>query len=247
MAGPDPDDPATGAHMRRFWDERAREDAFFFVDDRLEYGRPDEERFWREGERDLLSLLDAVAVELRETDEVVEIGCGLGRLTRALAARVASVRALDVSSEMLSRARELWPAAPACGVQWLLGDGLSLVGVQDASADLCVSHVVFQHLPRAELTLGYVREMGRVLRPGGVAAFQFSNDAGVHRAARAGLRTRRRGRREGPQGREDPAWLGSAVDLSALRSTAHGAGLEVERLAGEGTQFCVARLRATEG
>ena len=36
--------------MAAFWDARAREDAFFFVDDRLDYGSPDEERFWTGGE-----------------------------------------------------------------------------------------------------------------------------------------------------------------------------------------------------
>jgi len=32
--------------MGRFWDERAREDAMFFVDDREPYGNADAERFW---------------------------------------------------------------------------------------------------------------------------------------------------------------------------------------------------------
>jgi len=39
--------------MGRFWDERAREDAMFFVDDREPYGNADAERFWAQGERDL--------------------------------------------------------------------------------------------------------------------------------------------------------------------------------------------------
>ena len=33
----------------RFWDERAREDALHFVDDRMQYGAADEERFWAGG------------------------------------------------------------------------------------------------------------------------------------------------------------------------------------------------------
>lgn len=28
--------------MKRFWDDRAREDAFYFVDNRLDYGSPDQ-------------------------------------------------------------------------------------------------------------------------------------------------------------------------------------------------------------
>ena len=89
------------------------------------------------------------------------------------------VLALDISPEMLERARELNPDAN--NVEWLLGDGTSLAGVQDASVDACVSQVVLQHVPDSAITLGYVREIGRVLKPGGWAAIQVSNDAEAHR------------------------------------------------------------------
>ena len=99
--------------MGRFWDQRAEEDAFFFVDNRLDYGSPDLPRFWAEGERDLELLLDTVGVRVEPTDQVLEIGCGVGRLTRGLAARASSVQALDVSSRMLELARPLvWPTRP---------------------------------------------------------------------------------------------------------------------------------------
>jgi len=43
-------------------------------------------------------------VELASTDTALEIGCGLGRITRVLAARAQRVLALDISEEMLARA-----------------------------------------------------------------------------------------------------------------------------------------------
>lgn len=230
-----------GAHMRDFWDERAREDAYFFVDNRLVYGRPDEERFWAAGVSDLDLLLGAAGARLDPGDAVLEIGCGLGRLTRALAERAGSVTALDVSAEMLVRAQELNPALD--NVRWIQGDGTSLAGVEDATVDACVSHVVFQHIPDPQITLRYVGEMGRVLRPGGWAAFQVSNDPAVHRR-RPLLRDRLRalvGR--APRGQADPAWRGSAVDLEDLRAAAAAGGLAVERTAHEGTQYCVVMLR----
>jgi SAM-dependent methyltransferase len=233
----------SGARMRDFWDERAREDAYFFVDNRLVYGRPDEERFWAAGVSDLEVLMGAVEARLDSDDEVLEIGCGLGRLTRALAERARSVIALDVSAEMLARAQDLNPALD--NVRWIQGDGTSLAGVEDAAVDASVSHVVFQHIPDPQITLGYVREMGRVLRPGGWAAFQVSNDPAVHRR-RPLLRDRVRalvGR--APRGQTDPAWRGSAVDLADLRSAAATGGLEVERTAYEGTQYCVVMVRRT--
>jgi SAM-dependent methyltransferase len=229
------------ARMRRFWDDRAREDAVYFVDNRQRYGEPDLDRFFAEGERDLDYFFELLGVRIEPHHTVVEIGCGVGRLTRAIAARADRILALDVSEEMLARARELNPAL--ANVDWRLVNGTSLAPVEDGSADACVSAVVFQHIPDPEITLGYVREIGRILRPGGWAAINVSNDPRVHRP-RGGLKWRLRalvGR--GPRGQSDPAWLGSAVDLDDLRRAAANAGLGVERITGEGTQYCCALLR----
>lgn len=227
--------------MRRFWNERAREDPYFFVDNRLEYGNPDIERFWSDGEKDLELLLGAVGASVAAEDRVLDIGCGLGRLTRPLAARAAEVIALDVSEEMLSQAKELNPDLD--NVRWLQGSGTDLGGIERASVGACVSHVVFQHIPDPQITLGYVEEMARVLRPRGWSAFQVSNDPEVHRP-RLGIRARLRalvGR--APRGQANPAWLGSHIDLNELEEVARSSGLELARVAGKGTQHCIVLLR----
>src|SRR4051812_50047694 len=95
------------AGMQEFWDERAREDAFFFVDNRIKYKDPAEERrFWAMGREDLDRLLGAVDVVLDPDGVVVEIGCGVGRLTRVLAGRAVSVKAVGPSSEMVGDGRD---------------------------------------------------------------------------------------------------------------------------------------------
>jgi SAM-dependent methyltransferase len=140
---------------------------------------------------------------------------------------------------MLERARRLGSDLDA--VDWILGDGTSLDGIDEASADVCLSHVVFQHIPDPEITLGYVREIGRVLRPGAWAAFQISNDPHIHRrrTGREHLSIRWRaltGR--GPRGQADPAWLGSYVSIDSLRGAVETSGMNLMRIAGEGRQLC---------
>jgi SAM-dependent methyltransferase len=206
--------------VERFWDERAREDPFHFVDSRLPYRGGEDERFWRGGEEAVSHMLEVLGVELEPTDVVVDIGCGIGRLTRALAARAGEVLALDVSSEMLARAGQL-----------------------NAHLD----NVVFNHIPDPAITLGYVREMGRVLRPGGWSAFQVSTDPDAEAHAPPGGPPLRR-RLAALAGRasrayDDPAWLGSAVDLGALRRTAADAGLAVERVEAPESFFCTILVR----
>lgn len=230
--------------MQRFWDQRAEEDAFFFVDNRMAYRDPDQERFWTDGEKDLDRLLGALGASVDPTDDVVEIGCGVGRLTRVLAMRGASVRALDVSERMLELAKQYNQALG--NVEWILGDGSTLSGISSESADACVSHVVFQHIPDPEITLSYVREIGRVLKPGGWAAFQVSNNPRVHRGATKLGRAKRAalsavGR--APRGQNDPNWRGSMIEIPALRQAAADGSMRIERLVGEGTQFCCALAR----
>jgi len=223
--------------MEDFWDARAREDAFWFVDNRRPYRAGDEPAFWEGGERALEGLTEGLGWQLWPDDVVVDVGCGVGRLTRALSKRVARVIALDVSSEMLTQARRLNPDLD--NVEWLHGDGQSLHPVPDGSVDACLSHVVFRHLPSPSITLGYISEIGRVLRHGGRAAFDVSTDPLVHKRdrykrARLAAALRRR-----PRGTADEAWLGSAVDLADLHATAANCGLSVERMVGEGTDLCL--------
>jgi SAM-dependent methyltransferase len=225
--------------MGAFWDARAREDAFYFVDNTGTYRDADVARFWAAGERDLDAVLAAAGAAVQPDDVVLDIGCGVGRLTRVLAGRAAHVHAIDVSAQMLDQARE--HNAHLTNVTWHHGDGTTLHPVEDDSIDAVVSHLVFQHIPDPEITLGYVREMGRVLRPGGWAVVQVSNDPELHRAT-IGLRDRLKaalGR--APKGQDEPQWLGSAVDLQDITAAALEGGLDIAQVVGEGTQFCYVR------
>ncbi|MEA2494344.1 MAG: hypothetical protein QOJ29_2255 [Thermoleophilaceae bacterium] len=228
--------------MQSFWDERAREDAAYFVDNLLDYRNGDMEEFWARGEEVVDKLLGEFGLTVGPDDQVVEIGCGIGRLTRVLAARAGHVWALDISAEMLDRAREAVGELP--NVDWLHGDGTTLRPVEDGAATACFSFVVFQHVPDPAITLGYVREMARVLRPGGWSAFQISNDPSIHRPHKLSVGDRlKRILGRAPKGQSHPAWLGSAVDLGELERTASQAGLVVERVDNPGTQFCMVLLR----
>jgi SAM-dependent methyltransferase len=236
--------------MAAYWDQRAVEDPFFFVDNGMSYREPDLEAFWRNGREALDQILTALEVTIRSSDDVLEIGCGLGRITRVLAGRGATVRAMDISQRMLDRARELNPQLH--NVEWILGDGRSLGGIEDANVNVCHSHVVFQHIPDPEVTLAYIREMGRVLRPGGWAGFHVSNDPSVHLPhGRSSVQSRRSWLRDrvlsvfgrAPSGQSNPAWVGSAVDLERLEAVAAEAGMDTERVVGAGTQWCLVLLR----
>lgn len=92
----------------------------------------------------------------------IEIGCGAGRITRALAASFQSVVALDVSADMISLAREVCP--PSVEFQQVNG---AVIPAETGSADALFSVLTLQHLDGFEAVRGYLAEAHRVLRGGG--------------------------------------------------------------------------------
>ena len=92
----------------------------------------------------------------------VEIGCGAGRLTSALALDFDRVVGLDVSSDMLERAARVVPA----NVELEQVDG-SRIPLGDNEADAVFSVHVLQHLETWHDVVAYLGEANRVLRTGG--------------------------------------------------------------------------------
>jgi len=232
------DDKRVG--MRAFWDERARENAMYFIHSELDYRSTDEAEFWASGDVSLEKTLAPFGLEIRPTDDVVEIGCGIGRLTRPIARRARSVVGIDVSGEMIARARQA--LADLANVELLVGSGSDLLSLADGVADVVYSFIVFQHIPDPEITCAYIKEIGRVLRPGGWTVFQVSDVPGIHRpsAVDQGVRSallRASGRQ--PKGRTDPAWLGSAVPRARLFKAIEDGGLELAATFGDRTQYCL--------
>ena len=78
---------------------------------------------------------------------VVEIGCGVGRLTRAIAPEVGTALAFDISAEMLDIARSNVPENAILHI----AQGCSLKSVPQAAADLVLAYCVFRTCPTSSL------------------------------------------------------------------------------------------------
>jgi ubiquinone/menaquinone biosynthesis C-methylase UbiE len=102
----------------------------------------------------------------------LDFGCGVGRLSQALARHVDKVTGLDISPSMLAKARELDRSGGRC--VFVLSQAADLSMIESGSMDIVYSSLVLQHIP-AELQRGYLREFVRVLTPGGVAIFQVAS------------------------------------------------------------------------
>jgi SAM-dependent methyltransferase len=144
---------------------------------------------------------------------------------------------------MIERAREL---VSSPNVSFVLGDGNSLGGIGDATADLVLSFTVFQHIPSVPVIEGYLREAGRVLRPGGVFVFQWNNEPG---ALRWQLRRwwlallQRTGIHRERYLRHAPQFLGSRVPAERIEQALASAGMELVSVKGAGTLYAWAWAR----
>lgn len=236
--------------MRRDWDERARRNAFHYIASwEKEW---DVQNFLDSGEKDYAKLVAPVLERCSvpaSGELMIELGCGVGRMTRSFARRYRQVVALDISPEMLQRARQIDTGQKS--ILWVQLGGADLSCLAANSADFLFSYLVLQHLPNKDLVFGYVREFLRVLRPGGAFLFQFN---GSHKAnmnlrgrlvwgAVDALWSARLTRLSQTLARImglDPAaagktWRGASVKAPRVVSMLRSAGGEVRELAGEGT------------
>jgi SAM-dependent methyltransferase len=93
----------------------------------------------------------------------VEIGCGAGRLTKPMAEFFQHVCAIDVSEDMITYART---NIDRRNVDFKVVDG-SEIPRETGVVDAVFSAQVFQHLESKQDVENYLREIARVLAPGG--------------------------------------------------------------------------------
>jgi SAM-dependent methyltransferase len=153
------------------WEELARLDPLWAVlsERDRKSGRWSLAEFFATGEEEverILALVARLGLPGRR-DRALDFGCGVGRTTRALAARFEEVLALDISPTMIEQARRI--NAGLRNVSFVVA---SLDEVERSSYDLVWSLLVLQHLTVAEAESA-VESLTSLLRPGGAAVFQL--------------------------------------------------------------------------
>lgn len=227
---PLPEDPELH-RIARFWDARGREDARRYSVPGG--GRVSDATFEGAGEEVLRALESTIGFTTAGAGVALDLGCGAGRVTPALAARAEQVVAVDVSQRMLDAARAR--VGPTETVRYVHADAGEIPQLPAAVVDAALVLGVLPHLPTVKLVAAVLHELGRVLAPGGAAAFDVragapapvlpgEDDLPVHVAGH-------------------PLWRGVAVDLETLAALAHQAELVVERIEGSGTSRCLVLVR----
>ena len=207
------------AKMRSDWDERARNNARYFVNTEREDWS--DEEFFASGE---LTVQEEILTDMgnicqgKEPGEmrVLEIGCGAGRVSRALAKLFGELHAVDVSGEMVGLARKALAPFPKATVYQNNGKDLSVI--PELQFDFAFSSIVFQHIPSREIIENYVREVARLLRPGALFKFQVQGDSTLATSA-------------------DDTWLGVPFTEQQALDMAYRCGFDPRYRHGAGEQY----------
>jgi SAM-dependent methyltransferase len=136
------------------------------------------EEFLATGRTDIAAILRSAAergLEFRR-GRALDFGCGVGRLTQALADAFERVDGVDIAPSMIAHARELNRFGARCSYHVNDQPDLRLFG--DGSFDFIYSALVLQHMEPVNAK-AYIREFVRLCTPGGIAVFQVPS----HRTA----------------------------------------------------------------
>lgn len=138
----------------------------------LEGNKWDPEAFYKTGRDDinlLFEQLDAAGLK-PASGRALDFGCGMGRLSFALADRFAAVDGVDVAPSMIERARQQDRGNQRCTFHLNSNPDLSLF--PNDSFDFILTLITLQHM-EPQYSHSYIAEFVRVLKPGGILVFQL--------------------------------------------------------------------------
>ncbi|MCJ7496614.1 MAG: class I SAM-dependent methyltransferase, partial [candidate division Zixibacteria bacterium] len=104
-------------------------------------------------------------------NKVLDLGCGFGRWSVALAQAGFQVKAVDISSEAIKKVQK-WAEKEGLSIQTQICSAQELVS-EDESFDAIICNSILDHMPLAEVSKSMLN-IKNVLNPGGIAYISFN-------------------------------------------------------------------------
>jgi ubiquinone/menaquinone biosynthesis C-methylase UbiE len=163
------------SRQQRDWNDLAELDPLWAIAsaDEHRHGKWDVKEFLQTGEQEIAAVLEKSSKLGFKfgRERSLDFGCGVGRLTRAMAGRFAEATGVDISDGMILQARALNQDMGKC--RFLVNTAPDLRVFSDGFFDFVYTNQVLQHLPDSQIVQSYISELVRVLKKGGLLVFQM--------------------------------------------------------------------------
>jgi SAM-dependent methyltransferase len=182
--------------LQKVWDGLATHDPMgaILADPTRKGNKWDSGEFFETGRREINTVLDHVRSQGLTPDfggNTLDFGCGVGRLTQALASRFARVFGVDISETMVERAQRHNGFPDSCKYICSTSNTLPF---GDEEFSFIYSSIALQHIEPRYIEK-YIAEFLRVLCPGGILVFQLADQRKGESFRRLAGRIRRQARR----------------------------------------------------
>lgn len=130
-----------------------------------------ENEFFNTGVHAAKRHYDIFKTYLNSTKRFLDIGCGIGRIAVPMLEYFDEVHGVDISPEMILKAKSLHKEKKRVSFHEV--DGSNLNPFKDSYFDCVYSIICFQHIPENEVLFSYFSEVARVLKNDGIFYFQL--------------------------------------------------------------------------
>jgi len=163
--------------MKKLWNKLAKENALYYINSDKGKGITEKE-FWESGRDSFFKLIvndDMIKARFKPYENTaVDLGCGIGRITLFMATYFDKVTGLDISKEMIKRAKKKTRGI-VDRIDYIETDG-ETIPMDDNSTDFVFSYLVFQHIKDRKMVEKNFKEVYRVLKPKGLFKVLIRSD-----------------------------------------------------------------------
>jgi len=157
--------------QKELWEKLAKKNSRYYINSDRGHGITEDE--FRESGKAAYGHLISEDELLKNRDIILDYGCGTGRLMEFMAKDFKKVFGVDISKTMIEEARERLKNLMNVYLKETDGESIPL---PDRSIDLVFSYLVFQHIKTKEMVERIIKEIYRVLLPGGIFKVLLRSD-----------------------------------------------------------------------
>jgi ubiquinone/menaquinone biosynthesis C-methylase UbiE len=163
--------------LQKNWDKFGKEDPFWAIllDPKKRGNKWNIDEFFNTGVQEIdaiMKYIESLGIKLPRR-RALDFGCGVGRLTQALANYFDEVYGVDIAPSMIELAKKYNRYGDKC--KYLLNESDDLKLFSDNFFDFIYTNITLQHMEPG-YSKKYIREFVRTLSPGGLLIFQLPSE-----------------------------------------------------------------------